>query len=284
MKFLFNLKNYRNFHCILNVIIAIILLTSCSATNSNNDSPAFNKMKGFDKILVQGEDFWITTYQKITDNTKPYIFYIEGDGRPFIGKRRISSNPTPTSKMFRNLVEIDARPNVIYVARPCQYTSVDMNPKCRDFSYWTNKRMSEDSVIAINEVINKINPKGKFFSIIGYSGGGAIAVLIAARNPNTKNIITIAGNLDHKAFTKYHGVINMDESLNPIDYAHIVRNIPQLHLSGGKDKKVPSFIAERYIKTANSNCVHHKIFPTFTHYDGWTNIWKEIYPMNIECY
>jgi pimeloyl-ACP methyl ester carboxylesterase len=210
------------------------------------------------------------------------FFYIEGDGLSFKGKHRISDNPTPRRQMLIKLAAMDQRPNVVYVARPCQYTPMELNPKC-NASYWTDKRMSDDSVEALNEVINKINSNNEKFSLVGYSGGGGIAVLIAARNPKVKDIITIAANLDHEAFNKYHNVTPMNGSLNPINYAKKINNIPQLHLSGGKDNIVLPFIAEKYVQESASNCAKQKIFQDATHKDGWDKIWSEVYTKPVKC-
>lgn len=239
-------------------------------------------MYGFKKVLVKGGDFWITTYQKIENPHKPYVFYIEGDGAAFSGRYRVSKNPTPRRQMFINLAAMDERPNVVYVARPCQYTPMDLNPKCK-MQYWTDKRMSDDSVQSINDVINSINNNQKF-SIIGYSGGGGIAVLIAARNYMTKDVITLAGNLDHKAFTDLHNVTPMVGSLNPIDYAQQIKHIPQLHISGGKDNVVPPFIADKFVQKAMSSCVKQKIYEDSSHRGGWKRVWEYVYTKPIRCY
>lgn len=262
------------------LIFCVFFLASCASTVRISTDDVEQKY-GYKKVLVPGGDFLVTTFQKITDKSKPYVFYIEGDGRAFLNKRAPSPDPTPNNKFFLKLALEDERPNVIYVARLCQYTPMNLNPKC-SAAYWTNKRMSEDTVVALNSVINTVN-NGKKFSIVGYSGGGAIAVLVAARNNKVKDITTIAGNLDHAAFTKYHSVPPMNESLNPIDYAHQVALIPQLHLSGGKDTRVPPFIAENFVKKASSTCVHHKIYDNATHSKGWNDVWESIYRAPLSC-
>lgn len=230
----------------------------------------------FTPKLVKGDKFLIYTYQKITDPAKPYQIYIEGDGYIFYG------DPTPMNPMLIRLAALDNRPNIVYIARPCQYTIKNNQSVC-DASYWTSKRMSEDSVQALNEVINKVS-NGQIVDLIGFSGGGGIATLIAARDPKIRSIITIAGNLDHKAFNDYHNSMHMTESLNPIDYATQISQIPQLHLSGSNDKSVPPFIAEEFVKKSNSRCVHNKIFKGFTHSKGWDLVWKNIIQNPIRCY
>jgi hypothetical protein len=49
------------------------------------------------------------------------------------------------------------------------------------------------------------------------------------------------------------------ESLNPIDYAIKISNIPQLHVSGGKDTILPSSIMYGYVKVSSSDCIQQKI-------------------------
>lgn len=206
---------------LLLLLLSTALLSSCKTLTYGHEPGAIGDMYGFEKILVKGGDFWITTYQKVSNKHKPYVFYIEGDGAAFAGKYKVSRNPTPRRQMFINLAAMDDRPNIVYVARPCQYTPMELNPKCK-MQYWTDKRMSDDSVQAINDVINKVNNQHKF-SLIGFSGGGGIAVLIAARNYMVKDITTIAANLDHVAFTTLHNVTPMIGSLNPIEYTEQVK-------------------------------------------------------------
>ncbi len=250
---------------LLSVFWTLLLISGCSSYNPANS--------GMQKKMVSGGGFLFTTYQKITDSNKPYVFYIEGDGMAF--RRGLpTANPTPRNPVALKLAAIDDRPNVVYIARPCQYTPMDENPKC-DVKYWTTHRMSDDSIVAINEAINKIN-NGSKFSILGFSGGGAVASLIAARNKNVKDIVTIAGNLDHIEFSKYHKVnpVFMKPSLNPIDYTKALKHIPQYHLSGAADTRVPAFIAKKFTdktktESAHIYCASHIILPSVSHGNGW---------------
>lgn len=275
-----DLLSYINLIAILFVIVG---LSGCNTVRINNNYESMGRLYGFERQLVKGGDFWITTYQKITNKNLPYVFYIEGDGRAFNGKYRVSNNPTPKSKTFIELATMDDRPNVVYVARPCQYTPMNLNPKCSTTAYWTSKRLSEDSVESINQVIDQINGGGTF-SLVGYSGGGGIAVLIAERNPLVKDIITIAGNLDHRKFTEHHDVDPMIYSLNPVDYAKQINHIPQLHLSGGKDHIIPPFITDHFVKESDSRCAKQRIFPNNGHSKGWKDVWEYILTLPVTCY
>ena len=267
---------------IILLLLAPLLLSGCKTITYGHEPGTIGELYGFKKVLVKGGDFWITTYQKIENPHKPFVFYIEGDGAAFDGKYRVSRNPTPRRQMFINLAAMDDRPNVVYVARPCQYTPMELNPRCT-MQYWTNKRMSNDVVESLNDVVNSINNSHKF-SLIGYSGGGGIAILIATRNYMVKDIITIAGNLDHVAFTTLHNVKPMIGSLSPIDYAQQVKNIPQLHISGGKDDIIPPFIADKFVQKASSRCVKQKIYEDISHRHGWKRIWEYVYSSPVICY
>ena len=273
MKYLFNITL---------LLLTAVVLSSCKTVTYGRNPDSVTNMPGFKKVLVKGGDFWITTYQKIEASNQPYVFYIEGDGAAFKGKYKVSSNPTPRNQMFTNLVKLDKRPNVIYVARPCQYTPMDLNPQCK-IPYWTSKRMSEGVVQSMNDVINSIN-KNQKFHLIGYSGGGGIAVLVAARNSMVKDIITLGGNLDHIAFTTLHNVTPMIGSLNPIDYTEQVKDIPQLHVSGGKDTIIPPFIADKFVQKSASTCVKQKIYEKRGHSARWTTLWEYIYTEPVRCY
>ena len=262
----------------------LLTLSSCSPDVLTRNRVPLNigRDHGFTEKLVKGDDFWITTYQHITNKNAPYVFYIEGDGHSFTKYRVPTDNPTPMQQIVMNLAVLDGRPNIVYVARPCQYTPMHLNPKCNS-SYWAGKGMSEEVVSSLNEVINTIN-NDRPFSLVGYSGGGGIAVLIAARNKNVKDIITVAGNLDHVSFNKHHGTSPMLGSLNPIDYATKIHNIPQLHVSGGNDNIVPPFIADKYITISNSICVHQEIIKNAKHDVGWNKNWEYILTIPLTCY
>lgn len=266
------------------ITICSLIISACAPALDARIRNAENagKNNGFTQKLVKGGDFWLTTFQRITDRSKPFVFYFEGDGDAFLKYGGLTQNPTPQYQFVLNLASLDNRPNVVYVARPCQYTPMHVNPKCNPV-YWSDRRMSEEVVRSMNEVVETL-ARDQRISLVGYSGGGGIAVLVAARNKHVHDIITLAGNLDHISFNQHHKKRPMIGSLNPIDYAQQLNNIPQLHLSGGDDKIVPPFIADKYVKASNSNCVHQEIFSTASHQSGWVRVWKEVLTIPVICY
>lgn len=291
MKFPFETITIGYFRRVITILFYCLFCTACSPNLAERAKMADKVAEPahFVKSTVKGGEFLITTYQRITEQSQPYVFYIESDGHAFMSYG-VSDNPTPFNPLLLKLATVDKRPNIVYIARPCQYTPMELNPICmKSPIYWTHKRLSEEVVNSINQVIETIN-NGKRFSLVGYSGGGGIAVLIAARNKNVKDILTLAANLDTVGFSNYHNKTGASEnmwltkSLNPLDYATQIRNIPQLHVAAGKDKAVPEIVINNYVKASNSSCVHQQTIPDITHYKGWEEVWSSILSTPITCH
>jgi len=237
------------------------------------------------KRLVHTSEFLLTTYARISDPHAPVHVYIEGDGFAWATRTQLSQNPTPRDPLVLRLAAIDADSNVLYIARPCQYTPLSKDTHCEP-AYWSGSRFAPEVVASIDEAISayKATWGEKPVTLIGYSGGGGLAVLIAAKRKDVKKIITLAGNLDHVALNRYHQVTQMLHSLNPVDVAPRIATIPQLHVTGGEDVIVPAFIAQTFkTRSGSSRCIELKEEPGVTHYQGWEKIWPEILKMNIEC-
>ncbi len=240
-------------------------------------------INGFTLEEVDVGDFVITTYQKIQHpELKEFVFYIEGDGKAF-SNGFPTEDPTPLNQLLFKLATFDSRANIIYLARPCQYTDKAKNPKCNNSFYWASGRMGKEVVEATNSAINKISKTAKY-NLVGYSGGGGIAILVAAMdNSNILSIVTIAGNLDVDKFKELHSikpyfgpwVTYIDESLNPLDCTDLIRHIPQIHFSGKDDNIVPPIIAKNFVTKSNSRLVQQITIPKTDHVSGWDQVWKK---------
>jgi len=170
--------------------------------------------------------------------------YIEGDGLAWRSRRRISSNPTPVKPMALQLALLD-QGTAAYLARPCQY--VNKQSGC-DPVLWTSARFSEDTIASTNAAIDLLKQQfsANQVRLIGYSGGGAVATLVAARRDDVSQLVTVAGNLDHVAWTSHHNVSPLTNSLNPADAWPTLQYIPQVHLVGESDYNTGVFVANSY--------------------------------------
>ncbi|MGF6600960.1 hypothetical protein P3T23_005699 [Paraburkholderia sp. GAS448] len=79
--------------------------------------------------------------------------------------------------------------DVIYLARPYQFTPMAMNPRC-GIPYGTGKRFAPEVVTSMNEaaMLFAARVPGQPIELVGYSGVGAQAVLIAARRTDIASI------------------------------------------------------------------------------------------------
>jgi hypothetical protein len=232
---------------------------------------------GLERKYLQAGDFTLLTYQKITRAGGPVRIYLEGDGRAWETKRVLSDDPTPRQPIALRLAGEDPSANVVYIARPGQFPQ-NASAAC-DSSYWSSRRFSPEVVDAVNKAVDavKAGAGAPDVEIIGYSGGGALAVLIASGRNDVTTIRTVAGNLDHKALCEYHHVSPLEGSLNPIDYASKVKHIPQRHFVGSVDKIVPPFIVKSFVeKEGDDNYDRITIVEGAAHTKGWQNRWKEL--------
>lgn len=214
---------------------------------------------------IQTNTFNLASWQKITNPKAKYKIYIEGDGHAFDRYSRPTKDPTPRGTLVRELAFSDKNDNVIYLARPCQYIK---SPICAQ-RHWTTARFSPEVINAEYEAIKHI-AKNSPVILVGFSGGAQIAGLTAAAKSglNIEKIITVAGNLDHNLWIKYHNLIPLNESLNLADYYNNFIKIPQIHYVGEKDKVIPPTLVKQFIKN-NAPVI---VVPNATHDSGWDSI------------
>jgi len=207
--------------------------------------------------------------------------YLEGDGRAWRSRYLPSADPTPTQSVVVALFSKDPTKYKAYIARPCQFIS---NSHCQK-SYWTDARYSEEVVQSMNQAVNATKQRTGVNKIqfVGHSGGGAIALLLAARRNDVESIITLAGNLDHENFSKQQNLTPLKASLNPADYMAQTKHIPQIHFAGAEDKVIFPSLVKDYTAQANSNCVKMEVLPQTTHLKGWMPYLQRILTTPINC-
>lgn len=230
--------------------------------------------------------FVLTAYVRITQPTQPLTVYIEGDGRAWLSPTQPSDDPTPRDALGLQLTSVDSSPNVLYLARPCQFTPMARNPAC-GVPYWTGKRFAPEVIDAMDAAITHYQAGMAAtaplrLNLIGYSGGGAIAVLLAARRHDVISLRTVAGNLDHDAVNRWHHVSLMPDSLNPMAVAAQVGRIPQVHFSGAEDRIVPSAITRTFVERA-APCARLSVVQGLAHEGDWAAAWPRLLAEKLPC-
>jgi len=232
---------------------------------------------GFKKTFIKTKDFTLTAYHRYAKPGDDLTVYIEGDGAAWLSRTRLSDDPTPKTPMVLKLADIDGATNVVYLARPGQYTR-HRPPRCSSL-YWSDKRFSREVIDAVNEAIDRLLAEAGSgqINLIGYSGGAAIAVLIASKRSDVVTLRTVAGNLDTEAVNRHHGVSPLDGSDNPVDAAERLKYLPQRHFAGSKDTVVPPFIVESFLKRlGDQDSCRITIVEGASHSKGWCERWKSL--------
>lgn len=224
------------------------------------------------KQLLVGRGFTHVAYHNLGHKAASTLHvYVSGDGSPWIGRTRISADPTPRNPVALRLMGMDPNPS-LYLGRPC-YHGLAESPGC-DASKWTSGRYSEAVVASMAEALqNFVRDQGyNDVVLIGYSGGGVLAWLMAERIGSTRALVTVAANLDIDAWTRLHGYTPLHDSLNPAKRGALPPRIRQLHLVGSRDTNVPPSLVRTALqgsgkqvvvatKPADHRCCWEKLWP-----------------------
>lgn len=196
--------------------------------------------------------------------------YIEGDGSPWVnGGATVARDPTPRNPLALHLMAASAHPSV-YVGRPC-YFDRNQSDGC-DERYWTSARYSAEVVESMLTVITRLRSELQPVVLIGFSGGGTLAALLADRLEGPRLLITIAGNLNTDSWTEHHNYLPLTESLNPMTNVDL-RGVRQVHLVGLRDQVVPAAQIEAFAMRHGGTL---KRFDTFDHRCCWKNVWPSL--------
>ena len=102
--------------------------------------------------------------------------------------------------------------------------------------------------------------------LVGFSGGGGLACLVAARRDD------VAGLLDHDWWTRTNNYPPLTDSLNPADFAAKLADIPQIHFYGMDDKLISPAMSARFESLAPFKDFTRAAAPA-GHDTGWQKAW-----------
>ena len=213
-----------------------------------------------------------TNRSSLPQTTKTLTVYIEGDGLAWLSMTTPSLNPTPITPTGLSMALHDHKHTpIVYIARPCQFVLQEDWGACRQ-AYWTHLRFSPEVIEAMNQAVEQLKREfhAKHIILIGYSGGGTVAALVAARRNDVAQLITVAAILDTDLWVLQDHLTPLTGSLNPADEWKNLVSVPQTHWVGGKDTIAPKEIAFAFVKrfpaTSQPNI---KIIPDFDHTCCW---------------
>jgi len=249
--------------------IAGLLVAACATPAARIDSLA--AAQGFERLVLSGTEFAHVAYFKPGAASPALHVYVEHDGTPWSTLTTPSLDPTPRRPLALALMARDGAP-ALYLGRPC-YFGFAPEPPCEPL-WWTHWRYSDRVVASMTAALERYLDAHREYTALelyGYSGGGVIAALLAARLPRVTRLVTVAAPLDVARWTALHGYTALDGSLDPLREPPLASTIAQLHLAGAADAVAPPSLIEAYVERQPN--ARMRTFVGFTHVCCWETIW-----------
>ncbi|MBI1206701.1 MAG: alpha/beta hydrolase [Azospirillum sp.] len=264
----------------LAALLASAILAACSTGPDarREEAAQIAAAAGFTQIRIDGGPFVLTGWLRAAAPAERLIVYIEGDGLAWLNKTRLSGDPTPRDPVALELATKDPGRAVLYLGRPCQYTDNDSARGCTA-KYWSSHRFAPEVIDATTAVIDEVKRRtgARTVVLIGYSGGADVAALVAGRRSDVAALATVAGPLDHRAWTSWHQVSPLTGSLNPADETARTAALPQVHFVGADDEVVPAAIVKSYLARAGLDAGSALVVvPGTDHHCCWPEQWPRL--------
>ena len=256
------------------LLVGSLIFTALGCSQSLQRTGALEEAAGREQSIVMGDPFRHLVYRQGNGHkSSPINVYLEGDGLPWVTRTRVARDPTPRTPVALHLMARD-RGAALFIGRPC-YHGLAGSPDCSPW-LWTHGRYSEDVVRSMTAALRRSlgADNNREVTLIGYSGGGALAMLIAARLEQVRSVVTIAANLDINAWADHHGYSRLFGSLNPATQSPLPAKIRQIHLAGELDVRVPARLSEQAVaRQPNARFI---VIPRFDHVCCWEHAWPTI--------
>jgi len=231
--------------------------------------------RGFDANHVLLKRFRLLALQRIDPSRRSPVLdvYIEGDGAAWPTPFHPPRDPTPTEPVALAMAAADPAPAVLYLGRPCQYLEAAELAVCSP-EYWTNLRFAPEVVTAYMAFLDRYKESSgaSRLRLFGYSGGGVLATLLAARRTDVEQLVTVAAPLAVTEWTAWH---KMTPLLGSIDPALAVQGQlpPATHFVGGRDTVVPPRVVAIFAARTGGTLSE---VPEFDHQCCWSRDWRRL--------
>jgi dienelactone hydrolase len=266
------------------LLCGALLLSACAqlpdGASRLAQSQQLLQAKGWQGQYLQAGDFRLFSAGPVAQaaGSQPITVYLEGDGLAWLNSDTPSDDPTPLRPVGLQLALQQPDGMAIYLARPCQYAQ-PMPPQCQQ-AWWTSARFAEPVVAALDQALDQLKQQydAQQINLVGYSGGAALALLLAERRSDVQLLIGVAGNVDPASWIKLHALSPLQGSLDP------QQNLPQLHarhlwlFSGEQDENIPPTLAAGVAERLTPQLpVTLRTLPGFAHQCCWTEAWPGLW-------
>ena len=271
----------RAVHACICMMLAL-LLNACTASGPEKrqaEAVLLASDAGWQPITLDTGEFVLTAFvPQDFQQVAMLTVYIEGDGLAWLNSSTPSRDPTPVNPIGLKLAMRDPSGTAVYLARPCQYVAMNDKRSCQR-KHWTNQRFSPDVIAASLSAVDQLKQRfnSERLTLVGYSGGAAVASLVAARREDVDQLITIAGNLDHQLWTQEKHLSPLEGSLNPsADWRHL-QELPQTHFIGALDTIISPAIVRAYAAHFPASApLRIRRVEAFNHHCCWVEQWPAL--------
>lgn len=260
-------------------ILLCLIVAACSGLAERQGlAPRLAGAAGWTSETLTGGSFAMAAAVAPLRASPTLVVYLEGDGFAYVDRSRPASDPTPLdpTALRMALAHPDDGVNRAWLGRPCQYV---MSTRCGT-TYWTDRRYAPEIVDGVSAAIDQLKARSHAtrLVLVGYSGGGAIAALLAARRGDVARLVTVAADLDVGYWTARGTLTPLTGSLDPADHASALAGVPQVHFTGGKDRVVGTDVARAYLARLPAGAPARLIeVPEFGHVCCWARDWPGLF-------
>ncbi len=254
----------------------LLLVGGCAAPDAFGGSRAhavdWAVQRGFTVTEVDSGSMNLLALVRQIRANETLTVYIEGDGAPWVTPWRAPSDPTPLKPLALALAAADPAPAVAYLGRPCQYPKAGALASCNP-AWWMERRFAPEVLEAYASVLSQLQARlgAQRLRLVGYSGGGVIAALLAAQRPDVERLFTVAAPLALNDWATWHELTSFapasDPSWQPGPFP------PAVHWVGQDDSVVPPAIVERFIAKKGGEIVR---MPGYDHQCCWARDWAHL--------
>lgn len=260
-------------------LLASAMLAGCQAPMA--ELQQLSDSHGHQVVVQPSQPFPLaTSVPRQLGSTSRLRVYIEGDGHAWATSSQPSLDPSPHHLLLAGLALGDPLPSV-YLARPCQFVDA---AGC-NADVWTDGRFSQAVVDSLGQALDRLKQRSgnRDFELIGYSGGAALALLLASQRDDVGQLQTLAGNLSPRQWAQVMHLSPLAGSLEPLDAPGRLARIPQRHLLGNADTTVPASLFSHYLQRLGPALCVQAVRVNASHEQGWQQAWQQWRDRPIDC-
>ena len=227
--------------------------------------------RGFSASTARFGAFDLLVLERTTGRSDSLTIYIEGDGAAWLTPYRPPRDPTPVRPTALALSAVDPGSAVVYLGRPCQYLDQHALADCSPL-WWTTQRFAPEVLTAYDLALDHLKARAgaRTLRLIGHSGGGVIATLLALRRQDVSSLITVASPLAIGDWARVKGISPLDGSLDPLLEAG---NLPSAtHWLGSNDEIVPVAVVELFVRVKGGRVI---LVEGYDHACCWARDWPK---------